>query len=74
MIQQQLLSPPSPQVLPFPHPPQQERSRRIQIQDIPLLFSQPHPQFVAVKSLISFPPKFSFTVYHMWFAEMCYTF
>lgn len=69
---QQLLLPPKspleevPQpLLPFPHPPQKNRSRMIQTQlPQPLLFRLPvhpqeslHPQFVAVKSLIVMPPK-----------------
>ena len=55
MIQQQLSPQPSLFLKnPPPHPPQHARRMMIQIQDIPLLLSHPHPQFVAVKSLISF--------------------
>ena len=63
MIQQQL-SPPKPHPLPQPLPfPQQASRRMIQIQLLhpqPLLqplLSHPHPQFVAAKSLILFPPR-----------------
>jgi len=67
MIQMQLLSHPHPFPQPFPHPlcpPQQQRRRMIQI----ILFphphpphplegaSHPHPQLVAAKSLMFFPP------------------
>ena len=42
---------------PFPHPPQQQRRRMIHRQeDMPFPFSHPHPQFVAVKSLMLNPP------------------
>ena len=45
-----------PNVFP-PHPPQQQRRRMIHRQeDIPFPFSHPHPQFVAVKSLMLNPP------------------
>ncbi len=59
MIIQQQLSPPPKPLRPLPQPlpqpfPQQARRRRIQIQEIPLFPSHPHPQFVAAKSLISF--------------------
>ena len=63
IIQQQLSLPkpyPLPQPLPFP---QQASRRMIQIQLLhpqPLLqplLSHPHPQFVAAKSLILFPPR-----------------
>ena len=58
MIHRQLSLPhPFPlKVLP-PHPPQQQRRRMIHRQeDIPFPFSHPHPQFVAVKSLMLNPP------------------
>ena len=58
MIQRQLSLPhPFPlNVLP-PHPPQQQSRRIIHRQeDIPFPLSHPHPQFVAVKSLMLNPP------------------
>ena len=52
-----------PNVLP-PHPPQQQSRRMIHRQeDIPFPLSHPHPQFVAVKSLMLNPPiRLLFTV------------
>lgn len=62
MIQQLPLSLFRPIPLPL-HPPQQESRSRIQIREEQLLLlSHPHPQFVAVKSLILFPPEISFTL------------
>ena len=58
MIHRQLSLPhPFPlNVLP-PHPPQQQSRRIIHRQeDIPFPLSHPHPQFVAVKSLMLNPP------------------
>ena len=41
----------------LPNPPQQQSRRMIhRHEDIPLPLSHPHPQFVAVKSLILNPP------------------
>lgn len=64
MIQIQLLS--KPQLLPHPlcpQPPQQQRRRMIQIRfphpQEGVLLSHPHPQFVAAKSLMLFPPEIS---------------
>lgn len=55
----------------FPHPPQKESKIIIQIMELhpnPLLLEaveEPHPQPVAVKSLIVLPPKGLFMLYHM---------
>ena len=58
MINRQLSFPPPLPLNPFPpHPPQQQSRRMIhRHEDIPLPLSHPHPQFVAVKSLILNPP------------------
>lgn len=57
MIHRQLSLPHPLPPNPFPHPPQQQRRRIIHRQeDIPFPFSHPHPQFVAVKSLMLNPP------------------
>ncbi len=64
-----------------PHPQpslpllQKQSRRSIHIMELhphPLLLFVPHPQFVAVKSLIVFPPKFFlFMVYTMSMAWLC---
>ena len=57
MIHRQLSLPHPFPPNPFPHPPQQQRRRMIHRQeDMPFPFSHPHPQFVAVKSLMLNPP------------------
>ena len=62
MIHRQLLSPQPfpPKKEPFPFPQQEER-RRSQIRVLQQLLlpesEQPHPQFVAVKSLMRNPPE-----------------
>ena len=78
MIQRQLLSHPHPfpQPLPqplCPQPPQQQRSRMIQRELFPhphppqpgAGLSHPHPQFVAAKSLMLFPPEISLHFQYM---------
>ena len=69
MIHKQLLSlPPQPQLLfekELPLLPQQHNKRIIQIIEFPHPHPSLHPQFVAVKSLISDLLKFMFTVYGM---------
>ena len=58
MIHRQLSFPHPLPLNPFPpHPPQQQSRRMIhRHEDIPLPLSHPHPQFVAVKSLMLNPP------------------
>ena len=74
MIQRQLSFPQPfpPNVFP-PHPPQQQSSRMIHRQeDMPLPFSHPHPQFVAVKSLMLNPPiSYCLQFYSMRERRMC---
>ena len=58
MIHRQLSFPQPFPPNPFPPQPPQQQSRRMihRHEDIPLPLSHPHPQFVAVKSLILNPP------------------
>jgi hypothetical protein len=49
--------------MPLPQPPPQNNSRRIihRQELLPPPLSHPHPQFVAVKSLIIMPPYIDYT-------------
>ena len=63
IVEQQ--SPPPKNPFPLPHPPQ---NKRIRIRNKQLLLfppSQPHPQFVAAKSLMLLSPKLLFTLNNM---------
>ena len=82
MIHRQLSLPhphPSP-ILLLPHPPQKISSKMIHRQELlPLLkrppFSHPHPQFVALKSLILDILQINCLQFHnMWMQEMCASF
>lgn len=80
-----MLSHPQPHPLSLPpkrdvplHPPQRESKRIIQMMELfphphPLFVLVPHPQPVAVKSLIyCLQIRFCFMVYHMCYACMCF--
>jgi hypothetical protein len=65
MIHRQSHPPPKP-LLPFPPQPPQQQSRRIihrqELPPNPEEDSHPHPQFVALKSLMLLPPFLLFTM------------
>lgn len=67
-------SPPPKNPFPLPHPPQQ--NKRIRIKKKQLLFppSQPHPQFVAAKSLIFNLLKYLLTLNNMRYSMSCLQF
>ena len=77
MIHRQLLSPPQPLLHPnpLPQPPQQMRRRMIHKQEfipLPHPLSHPHPQFVAVNSLMLNPPdRFILQFYSMPETKKC---